>query len=305
MRCGDQSNYDGNVANQWVRGLLYLIQDFYQDEHFRVRTILFADFMQTFHIFYNFASKSWVLYQTLHGNKSGCILTTVMNSYVNACVMRAVYQYIWCNLYTKHEDADNYQMVEDFDPELVSMDLADYNANVTEAYFGDDDGGETSPYAKWFNMINIQLALEAMGYTYTSAKKDGTIVPFLPLSEFSFLKRGFRQDTRYQDVWWAPLDLAPVNELLNWTKDGRDRELAFRDNFETFQHYLAEYGQEKYEEEMRYVYRKLQEMGVDVAPKPWKMLANSKYASYGKMPERFIVKTLVNQIDEIRDTFCD
>jgi hypothetical protein len=293
MRCGDQGNYDGNVSNQWVKHLVYLIQRFYDDEFYDVRRALFAGMMQTTHIFYNSAYELWVMYQTLHGNKSGSLMTTVENSYVNACIMRAAYVHIWMHCrnptnitpYLIHNDAKE----ENF------PDMNDYNDHVTETYFGDDDGGQTHPERLFFNMHNISVVMAHWGLEYTMSSKDGNLLPFVSLKDFMYLKRRFLTDPEYSDITWAPLDRQPLNELFNWTKVGLVHEEALKENIETFERNIAEHGRDVYNVETQHVKSCLSTINISYIPRSYDEYLERKKLVYGKLPGSFSMNKAANE----------
>lgn len=302
MRCGDQGNYDGNVSNQWVKHLVYLIQRFYDDEFYDVRRALFAGMMQTTHIFYNSAFEMWVMYQTLHGNKSGSLMTTVENSYVNACIMRAAYVHIWMHCrnptsitpYLIHNDAKE----EDF------PDMNDYNDHVTETYFGDDDGGQTHPERLFFNMHNISVVMAHWGLEYTMSSKDGNLVPFVSMKDFMYLKRRFLTDPEYSDITWAPLDRQPLNELFNWTKVGLTHDVALRDNIETFERNIAEHGRDVYNVETQHIKSCLSTMNITYIPRSYDEYLERKKLVYGKLPGCFTMNKTANEFTTLYQ-YCE
>jgi len=237
VRGGDQSQYDGNVFNQFTTALCECVNKFYGDseENQTVRRVLFHEMNHCVHLFFNAPFGVWVVYMTTHGNPSGNVFTTVLNSFVNACYMRMAYLEIAILNPTVPRD-------------LISM--AAYSKNVTEAYFGDDDVGESAPNIAWFNMANIALILRSHGLTYTSNQKDGRMIPFETVDTVKYLKRGFLPDEDYPTIIMrAPLDEAPIQELINWIKTSDDPLGALQSNVDDFQRYYSAYGREKFNQE--------------------------------------------------------
>jgi len=72
-------------------------------------------------------------------------------------------------------------------------------------------------YRETFNGVVIQDLMLKLGYTYISATKDDTIVPFKRLTEAQFLKRTFRFEPLLGQ-YIGPLDLKTIVEIPLWTK---------------------------------------------------------------------------------------
>jgi hypothetical protein len=107
-----------------------------------------------------------------------------------------------------------------FDPGVVFWNF------VHPIVFGDDNViGVSSAVSDRFNQHTIPGALARYGAIYTPENKDvvSTIASTRPITEVTFLKRGFRFETQ-EDKWDCPLDLDIVLTTPYYTRD--------KDNFD-------------------------------------------------------------------------
>jgi len=136
-------------------------------------------------------------------NPSGHALTVIINGLVNAFYM------IWCFL-TLHPKAD-------IQNRYYTLGLGEeFFQDVRAMFYGDDNFMNVVESNKWFNHTAISELLRSVRVTYTMADKDRESVPFIPLSEVSFLKRSFRFEEAVNG-YVAPLELASVHKALMLT----------------------------------------------------------------------------------------
>jgi hypothetical protein len=102
-------------------------------------------------------------------NPSGHPLTVIINSIVNSLYMR----FAWFSL-----KPDNF--------------AGRFHDHVHLMTYGDDNIMGVSIEASWFNHTAISDVLSSSGVMYTMADKEQESVPFLHISQTSFLKRSFR-----------------------------------------------------------------------------------------------------------------
>jgi hypothetical protein len=123
-------------------------------------------------------------------NPSGHPLTVIVNSLANSLYMRYCYTVL--------------------SPQKSCTDFQD---NVALMTYGDDNVMGVSPKAPFFNHTAIQAALADVGIKYTMADKEAESVPYLHVSQVSFLKREWRWD---EDVkaYLAPLEEASIAKSL-------------------------------------------------------------------------------------------
>lgn len=135
------------------------------------------------------------LVQFFGSNPSGHPLTVIINSLANSIYMRYCYALL--------------------NPERSVIDFRD---NVHLFTYGDDNIMGVSKSAEWFNHTTIAETLKNVGITYTMADKEAQSVPYIHISEASFLKRTWRYD---EDIgaFVAPLDHESIEKMLMvWTR---------------------------------------------------------------------------------------
>lgn len=123
-------------------------------------------------------------------NPSGHPLTVVVNSLVNSLYMRYAYSVLNPN-----------------------GGVADFKDKVALLTYGDDNIMGVSDEAPWFNHTAIQEELARIGVVYTMADKESESVPYLPISECSFLKRTWRWEPALQD-YACPLEIDSIHKSL-------------------------------------------------------------------------------------------
>lgn len=118
-------------------------------------------------------------YKATHGNPSGCVITSVFNSIVVDCLIRAMF--------------------------------GKYNPEI--AVFGDDHmiGFKEKPPV---DALDFRSFLEGYGLVYTAAKKGTELTPFT--ENPTFLKRSFVV-TQFSKVK-APLNLCSILDVLYWVR---------------------------------------------------------------------------------------
>lgn len=106
------------------------------------------------------------LMQFYGSNPSGHPLTVIINCIVGSLYFR--YCYVELN---------------------PAREIASFSTNVVVINYGDDNVLASS--VDWFNHTSITQVLATVGVQYTMADKSEESIPFLPVSEISFLKRTF------------------------------------------------------------------------------------------------------------------
>jgi DNA-binding cell septation regulator SpoVG len=111
------------------------------------------------------------LIQLYGSNPSGNPLTVILNSIVNSLRMR----YVYFILNPNHE-------------------IGSFTANVALMTYGDDNIMSVNKSIDWFNHTNIANCFEELEIVYTMADKEAESVPFINISDASFLKRSWKFD---------------------------------------------------------------------------------------------------------------
>jgi hypothetical protein len=133
------------------------------------------------------------LIQFFGGNPSGHSLTVIINCLVNSLYMR----YAYVSLHpSKNIDS-----------------VATFRENVRMIDYGDDNWLNVSGDIPWYNHTTVSQAFASIGITYTMADKEAESVPYIHISEVTFLKRGFRTDEDVECVV-GPLDEESIEKML-------------------------------------------------------------------------------------------
>jgi hypothetical protein len=103
-------------------------------------------------------------------NPSGHPLTVIVNGLVNSLYVR----YAW---------------------KMQGNDLSAFKANVSLLTYGDDNAMGVHERVNNFDHTIIQKRLEEIGVVYTMADKESESVPFISISDMTFLKRGWRYES--------------------------------------------------------------------------------------------------------------
>lgn len=132
-----------------------------------------------------------VFVQVYGSNPSGHPLTVIINNLNNSLYLRYAY-------YALHKN----EKVPQFDQRVALM------------CYGDDNAMSVASEEKLFNHTSVSNELNKVGITYTMADKEAESVPFLPLSEISFLKRGFVWSEDVQS-YVAPIEVSSISKSLH------------------------------------------------------------------------------------------
>jgi len=132
-------------------------------------------------------------------NPSGHPLTVIIN-----CIVLCLYYRYACALLLREMNKTNYE-------------IADFLKNkfrkcVKIAAYGDDSVVAVRNLP-WFNHTSIQRVLATCGIGFTMADKLAKSIPYIPQSEISFLKRGWRWDEDI-NAYVAPLDESSIAKML-------------------------------------------------------------------------------------------
>lgn len=123
-------------------------------------------------------------------NPSGHPLTVIINSIANSLYMR------YCYLVLSPDKS-----------------CSNFVENVALMTYGDDNCMGVSRNCPWFNHTSIQAVLAEIGVTYTMAEKSAKSVPYISMSDISFLKRVWRWDSDV-NAYLCPLDHSSIDKML-------------------------------------------------------------------------------------------
>lgn len=138
---------------------------------------------------------------------SGWYLTFVMNSLVNAVLMRVAWLLLVSAPYN---------------------DLYYFRIYTREKYAGDDNFLSCSDeFLVEFNNLTIAALFAEYDQTYTPACKSGDLLPFQPIERCTFMKT---QSGRLYDKWVPLFDWDANLDILNWIRKCPDESKATQDN---------------------------------------------------------------------------
>lgn len=132
-----------------------------------------------------------VLVQIFGSNPSGHPLTVIINNLENSLYLRYAY-------YAMHQGEE----------------VPPFDQRVSLICYGDDNAMDVSDEEDKFNHTSVASELARVGITYTMADKEAESVPYIPLKDVSFLKRGFVWNDDLQ-AWSAPLEVASISKSLH------------------------------------------------------------------------------------------
>jgi hypothetical protein len=146
------------------------------------------------------------VYMWTHGMPSGCLLTASFNTLLN----QFYFYYAWDELApVKFRGFDKY--------------LEHVRAN----FLGDDNVlGVSNAAIPFYNMVTLQKCFRTHELYYTDARKStNAMLPFIPFSEVSYLKRtpidSVTQSVPYEMPRWVwALDQDVIREMPNWVSNG-------------------------------------------------------------------------------------
>lgn len=135
------------------------------------------------------------LVQFYGSNPSGHPLTVIINSLVNSLYIR--YSYLELN---------------------PDREVRSFRSNVALMTYGDDNIMGISTSIEWFHHSSISSLLGSIGIGYTMPDKEAASVPFISISEATFLKRKWVYNSELQ-AYLAPLEYESIEKrLMTWTK---------------------------------------------------------------------------------------
>ncbi len=129
------------------------------------------------------------LLQFFGSNPSGHPLTVIVNSLVGSIYMRYVYMSL-----------------------NPAKECKTFTSNVHILIYGDDNIMGVSSDIPWFNHTAIQNSFKELDIEYTMANKEADSVPYISITEATFLKRGFRYD---EDLEYVVCPLEETSIIKN------------------------------------------------------------------------------------------
>lgn len=210
---GDFSRFDSS-EQPWIHEEIleyinrwYRVGESWKPEDDKVRRVLWLDLVHSRHVT-GIGSNLDIVVQWNKSLPSGHPLTTAVNSLYSLITLTTCYV-------------------------RATGDTVDMWDKVYICTFGDDNlSSACDDVAEVFNQVSVaQYMKEIFDLTYTSGRKDGTLVPYSDIGEVTFLKRRFVRDddeeggfiTQVKNVGWvAPLNIDSFLYEGYWFKDAKD-----------------------------------------------------------------------------------
>jgi hypothetical protein len=217
---GDFSKFDSSLAFLFARLFFLWANTWYKyptksKDWYRLRMACYSAIACWYRIGY------WV-FSTMRGNASGNWMTTLFNSFCNY-VAHAMCFYFLRKMNKLHDLCF---------PECVAM-----------IVYGDDNlNGGRPDISKWWNMINVEFAMDYLfGMLLTTAAKGKVVDPFLKFDEIEFLKRRFRYEG---NIVYGPLSLDSITSMLMWVRESEDPKEQLEININVASRELFLHGRE-------------------------------------------------------------
>lgn len=211
---GDHRGYDTNQQACVMWSICDLINLWYNDEHSAMRSMLFLEIVNSWHVVGTTVFSFW------NNLPSGNVLTAIVNSFSN----RIIFRKCWNML-------------------LPGVSFSD---NVYLCALGDDNiFSVASEYSKYFNEFTIIEPMSQQGYDYTTESKI-VLSCYTPrrITEVEFLKRGFHFNVDL-NAWAGPTRLSRTLAFSYWVRN--DEPLVVKDLVENTMRELCLGGREVFE----------------------------------------------------------
>ncbi len=197
----------------------------------------------------------------IQGNPSGHPLTVIINCLVNSLYMRYAYLLI------------------------SGKPLKTFQDNVSLATYGDDNIMGISRDCPNFNHTRIAIAMKCIGVEYTMAEKDAASVPYIHISQSSFLKRAFVFDKDIGAIV-APLDESSFHKMLTYRLPKADMasEAHAICVIETAQREYFFHGKDKFDDRQAF----FRQLVIDMNLQDW--VRDSTFPNYYEMVHEFWMK---------------
>jgi len=195
-----------------------------------------------------------------HGsNPSGHPLTVVINSIVNSLYLRSAYI-----LLNPNYECDSFKN------------------NVNVMTYGDDNALGVSRNCTWYNHTSISQILGVFGIKYTMADKESESIPYIHITNVSFLKRRWRYDKDVND-YLAPLEEESIIKslMINVKSKTITHEAQAIEVIGSAMREYFFYGKEKFSEMEKLLKEIVEENGLNLYVK------NSTFPTWDQLLEDF------------------
>jgi hypothetical protein len=208
---GDFKHFDADILYQIDEAWLRVVESYYSnstEEDRLIRRIILHDTAHSRHLV-TVDSKSYIA-EIENICPSGDLLTGIKQSGCNIIIAR----YAVMDILMRRDGYLN--GVDDYD-EGVPFNFEELEWNRFIALGDDHIMSVCDEHAAVVNQKTFGASIGRMGFTYTDAKKTGELIDgHRPLSDVSFLKRGFTNIEYYLTEVFAPLDLDVILQMPYW-----------------------------------------------------------------------------------------
>ncbi len=209
---------------------------------------------------FSFQNFNGDLIQFFGSNPSGHPLTVIINGMVNSLYMR--YAYSLANP-AGHCD--------------------DFKENVALMTYGDDNCMGVNKNCNFFDHTVIQRQLSKIGVTYTMADKTSESIPFVNISDITFLKRAWRYEPE-MGLHVSPLEEDSIAKslLVQVRSKSVTPEKQMVDAMNSAHHEYFLYGREKFDEMSALFQRAIREYQLDI------YVEDSMFPTFDSLKETYL-----------------
>lgn len=196
----DFKNFDRCIPPQVMERALQAIRNIIlrlhpDDPYDMIREALFKNYVNSYML------SDSTLWRSFKGNKSGHVLTTILNNLVNFFY----HLYCWKRIMSKN----NLESLTSLQCFLMNCSLVTFGDDVVRSV--SRKFSDLHSFAAYKDVLETEL-----GQTYTPASKDVTKVALGSLSEVTFLKRSFVKGEA--GFYKAPLDIQSICQCWNYSE---------------------------------------------------------------------------------------
>lgn len=191
-----------------------------------------------------------MIYEVSCGIISGSFMTAELNSEINILYLYTMILQIIVEYLSNTKPRPVECKLTESEYNKVLLDEATYlMKNLTYIIvYGDDFLISVADELKEMQvgMIRLSEYFARYGLKVTNATKGSEIQDYTPISEATYLKRGFRHDLKYPSIVFAPLAKDSIQDQINWVrKDGDPYELLIQ-SIDSVMRESVQHGEEYY-----------------------------------------------------------
>lgn len=233
----------------------------------------------------------------LGGEASGQQLTTFFNCICN----QLLHMYAYVDVHISGE----------ITYEKCLVIAREFFKHVFRNTLGDDVYLKVSPARPAYNHTSIKQCFGKMGIVYTMADKESVSVPYIDMSEVTFLKRSFRTHESFPGMFVATLDKESIYKMLLYTIPSNSVSLE-EQLASAFASALAEsffHGREFYDQVKQLIHDipKNEELGFRLSRNPpptWHTMVERFVNASPKLQARQLVPGVITETNTTKSSYC-